>query len=116
MNAQEIGKGLVELCKAGKFSEAMEAYYSHDIVSVEPFGENREIQGIEAVRAKAEWFDSTFEVHGIEVEGPIVNEPCFLVKFNIDSTNKHTNEKSPMIEWGLYSVLDGKIVHERFFY
>jgi SnoaL-like domain len=115
MNAQEIGTGLVELCKQGKFMEAAVAYYAEDIISLEPMGDSRESQGMDAIRAKMEWFDSNFEVHGVEVDGPYVNEPCFIVKFVLDVTNKHTNVRSPMNELGLYSVHDGKIVHERFF-
>jgi SnoaL-like domain len=115
MNAQEIGNGLVELCKEGKFMEAAVAYYAEDIVSVEPMGEMRESQGMDGIRAKMEWFQSNFEVHGLEVDGPYVNEPCFIVKFNLDVTNKQTNERTPMNELGLYSVHEGKIVHERFF-
>ena len=115
MNAQEIGNGLVELCKEGKFMEAATAYYADDIVSVEPEGDSRESQGMEAIKGKMEWFDGTFEVHGVHVEGPYVNEPCFVVKFALDITNKHTNVRSTMNELGLYSGHDGKIVHERFF-
>ena len=36
MTTEEIAKGLVALCKEMKFDEAMEKYYSNDIVSIEP--------------------------------------------------------------------------------
>ena len=35
MTIDEIGTGLVALCKTGKFDDAIAAYYSDDIVSIE---------------------------------------------------------------------------------
>jgi hypothetical protein len=115
MSVHDIATGLVDLCKEGKFGEAVAAYYADDIVSVESFGEPRESQGIEAIHAKMAWWASSVEVHGITVEGPWVNEPTFIVKFVMDTTDKSTNERKTWSELALYSVHEGKIVHERFF-
>ena len=49
MNALEVGKKLVDLCKQGKNEEAIEALYSPDVVSVEagaPPGQSPETKGI----------------------------------------------------------------------
>lgn len=49
MTVGEVADNLVQLCRQGKFMEAIEALYSPDIVSVEaaaPPGGSREIRGI----------------------------------------------------------------------
>jgi hypothetical protein len=49
-----VAKGLTDLCRTGKFHEAMQAYYSPDIVSTEPMGENPTVKGMEAVAEKGQ--------------------------------------------------------------
>lgn len=115
MTIKEIADDLTALCADLRFSEAVDRHYSPDIVSVETEGEPREWKGIDAVRGKAQWFDSTFETLSCRTEGPWINEPCFIVKFSISVKNRQTGEETTMDELALYSVHDGKIVHERFF-
>lgn len=91
------------------------AYYSDDIVTVEANGEPREMKGIDACRGKAQWFEGIFETLECQVEGPWVNEPCFIAKFVMKVKNRETGEITDMTELALYSVHEGKIVHERFF-
>jgi hypothetical protein len=62
---------------------------SPDIVSIEPSappGQSREVKGIAAVKAKGEWWTANHEVHGLNVEGPLVAGPHFAVKFKMDVT------------------------------
>ena len=115
MTAQAVGEGLVAFCKEGKFGEAVTAYYSDDIVSTEAQGEDREVEGIEAVNGKMQWWMNTMTVNTAEVNGPWVNEPFFVVQFNLNVTNKESNETTDMNEFGVYEVEDGKIISERFF-
>lgn len=116
MATSDVAEGLVGLCKTGAFREAIEKYYGDDIVSVEPMGEPAEVRGLSAVLAKADWWDKSFEIHGVEVEGPYTNGEYFAVRFKLDATNKMSGERNSMDEIALYEVKDGKIVHERFLY
>ncbi|MFW5696950.1 MAG: SnoaL-like domain-containing protein [Fimbriimonadaceae bacterium] len=115
MEVKDIAHDLVALCKEGKDREVLDKYYDENIVSVEA-EEPKEFKGLEAVKGKHEWFENKFEVHGMEVEGPWVNEPYFIVKFTIDSTDKETGKRAKGSEYGVYEVKNGKIVGERFFY
>lgn len=115
MSTQEVAEGLVALCKQGKFDDASETYYSPNIVSIEPNGEPREVQGMDAVRGKMEWWNQNMEVHSVVVEGPWINEPQFAVRYEIDVTNKLTGDRETMREIAVYTVENGKIVNERFF-
>jgi ketosteroid isomerase-like protein len=119
MTTQEIADKLVHLCSQGQFHEAMEALYSPDIVSMEagaPPGGNREAKGIDAVRAKGQWWAENHTVHGVKVSGPIVAGAHFAVTFIMDVTFKPTGKDMHMEEVAVYKTADGKIVYEEFFY
>jgi ketosteroid isomerase-like protein len=118
MTTQEVADTLVKLCSVGKFDEAM-ALYSPDIVSMEagaPPGGSRESKGIDAVKAKGEWWVANHEVHSGAVEGPLVAGAHFAVTFKFDVTFKPDSRRFTMEEIAVYKVADGKIVYEEFFY
>jgi ketosteroid isomerase-like protein len=112
-----IGTRFVELCYEGKFEEAGETYWAEDVVSLEPMdGPMARLQGKDAVRKKGEWWVANHEVHSAEVHGPYVNGDQFAAHFAIDVTEKAGGQRRQMKEVGLYTVKDGKIVEERFFF
>lgn len=119
MTTKEVADKLAALCRAGKFNEAIKALYASDIVSVEaapmPDG-SRESTGLEAVVGKNEWWAANHEVHSASVEGPLVSESHFCVRFVIDITPKATGERVTLDELAVYQVANGKIVREQFFY
>ncbi len=119
MTTLEVGQKLVELCKQNKVEEAVEKLYSPHIVSVEAASMPNmpaEMKGIEAVRGKGKWWIENHEVHSSHVEGPFPNGDRFIVRFTYDVTNKPSKQRMKMDEAGLYTVKDGKIVKEEFFY
>jgi ketosteroid isomerase-like protein len=119
MTTQEVADAVVKLCSQSKFHEATEALYSSDIVSIEagaPPGASRESKGIEAIRAKGEWWTANHEVHSVKVEGPLVAGSHFAVTFKMDVTFKPESRRFVMEEIAIYKVADGKIVYEEFFY
>ena len=119
MTTQEIGQKLVDLCKQGKAMEVIDTLYSANIVSVEatpmPDG-SREVKGIGAVRGKSEWWISEHDVHSAMAEGPLVSDNRFCVRFKYDITHKKSGKRMVMDELAIYTVADGKIAREEFFY
>jgi hypothetical protein len=119
MSTAEVAKGLVELCRQGKYMGAIEKYYSDKIVSVESAeypGVPAEMSGIEAIKGKTKHFEENNEVHSAEVNGPFVGEKQFAVHFKLDVTQKPSGKRVKLDEVGLYTVENGKIVHEHFYY
>lgn len=119
MTTMEIGKKLVELCSKGQNKEAMESLYSQDIVAVEagaPAGQSREAKGLQAVLGKASWWADNHIVHSSKVEGPWPHDDRFIVRFTYDVTFKPASKRFTMEEAALYTVANGKIVREEFFY
>jgi len=114
-----IARELVALCQAGRNQEAIEKFYSPNIVSVESVGNEEmpaELRGIDAIRGKNEWWVQNNEIHSAKATGPFIGDDQFAVKFDYDTTFKPTGEHVQMTEMALYTVADGKIVHEHFFY
>ncbi len=118
MDTMEIANKLVELCRQGKNHEA-KAFYAADAVSVEAFappGAQQEAVGLEAIQAKGAWWRDNHEIHSASVTGPWPNGNRFVVGFKYDVTNKPSGQRMNMEEVGLYTVDNGKIVREEFFY
>lgn len=76
----------------------------------------REAQGLAALKAKSKWWFDNHEVHSASVTGPWPHDDRFIVGFQYDITNKPSGRRMTMDEVGLYTVKDGKIVREEFFY
>jgi ketosteroid isomerase-like protein len=118
MTTQEVANKLVELCSQNKLIEAYDLY-APNIVSMEagaPPGQSRESKGIDAVRAKGDWWVANHEVHSSTVEGPLVAGNHFAVTFKFDVTQKASGTRFRLEEVAVYKVADGKIVYEEFFY
>ncbi len=117
MNTADLAKAFTGMLKAGHHEEAAQKYNSPEIVSLEAMeGPMARVQGTAAVKAKSDWFYNAHEIHSASAEGPFVNGDQFSVLFNMDVTTKETGLRMAMQEVGLYTVQDGKIVEEKFFY
>ncbi|HEY8711481.1 MAG TPA: nuclear transport factor 2 family protein [Thermoanaerobaculia bacterium] len=122
MDTKQVGKKLVDLCRTGKNVEAINTLYSPDIVSVEARGDAQMpalMRGIDAIRKKNQWWYENHEVHSSEVRGPFPNEDRFAAQFHYEITPKSgpmKGKRMTMDEVAVYTVKDGKIVREEFFY
>lgn len=114
-----IGKKLVDYCKSGNNMKAVDELYDKNIQSHEAAsmpGMPDRMEGIDAIRKKNTEWDKSMEVHSMEVEGPFPMGDRFAVHFKYDATEKKSNKRMKMEEVALYTVRDGKIVKEEFFY
>jgi ketosteroid isomerase-like protein len=117
-----VGRKLVELCVAGKTMEAIETLYSPDIVSIEAMetpGFPKRMEGIAAIKGKNEKFYERNEVHRAEARGPWPHEDRFIVEFTYEVTSKAgpmAGKRMTLNEAALYTVKNGKITQEEFFY
>ena len=118
----DVGKKLVALCKAGKNVEAVNTLYAPNIVSVEvhsmPNMPARQ-EGIDAIRKKNEWWFREHEIHSTDSIGPFPHGDKFIAIHKIDVTAKSgpmAGKRMQAQEAALYTVKNGKIVQEEFFY
>jgi ketosteroid isomerase-like protein len=118
MNVKEIATRLTALCREGKYEAAQEELFSKDAVSVEP--ENspglQTVKGLEAIKEKGRHFQSMVEaVHSNTISDPVVAGNTFAVSMIMDVTMKGVG-RVPMEEIVVYTVQDGKVAREEFFY
>ncbi len=118
MDVREIANELVDGCRNEREAENLDRLYAADAVSVEAidFGEGREAHGVDAIRAKHDYWNSAFEVLDSKTSDPMPHGDRFAVIFEVRAKNRATGEVSDMREVGLFQVADGKIVREEFFY
>jgi hypothetical protein len=123
MSLQTVATKFVELCNQGKNFDVMETMYAPDIVSVEASGE--EVAGKRPVIDKSRRWGAVNTVNGEKVRGPFFDRADvaadrssgqFAVHFTFDVTPKSTGRRVTLEEVGLYTVEDGQITREQFFY
>ena len=97
--------------------QAIKELYDQNIVSREMPGlPNEVIKGKEAVTKKSEdWYDNVEEYHGGDISDPLVAENHFSCKMSFDCTFKGQG-RMQMEELGVFTVNNGKIVEEQFYY
>src|SRR5438132_364356 len=119
MNVKELGEKYVAFCKQGKNEACLDELFAKDCVSVEAAampGMDRVAKGLDAIREKSKRWGENHTVHKAEVFGPYPHDDRFAVRFVYDVTNKPSSKRFQMDEVGLFTVANGKIVKEEFFY
>jgi SnoaL-like domain len=121
-SAYEVGKKLVDLCNTGKSMDAISELYAQDIVSIEPHQGPEmpaKMQGIDKIIGKSEWWYKNHTIHQFKATGPYPHGDRFVVVFDVDITPKvgpMAGKRISFAEAGLYTVKNGKVAHEEFFY
>lgn len=122
MSLMNLANALVAGCRDGTETENLDALYAPDAVSAEAFDMPdvempREVQGLEAIKGKHAWWNSTMEVLEAHASDPMLHgTDRFAVIFRMKAKERASGDVMDMEEVGLYTVKDGKIVREEFFY
>ena len=118
----EVGQKLVSLCRENRNVEAVETLYAPDVVSIEARGDAhmpQRMEGADAIRGKNQWWVDNHTIHDAQVAGPFPHGERFIVHYKYDVTPKAgpmSGKRMQMEEAALYTVRDGKVVQEEFFY
>lgn len=117
MSVQEVADKLVDLCREGKHTDAINELYDDNAVNIEPQGSQAQtIEGREAIlKATEQWFSSVEEMHSGEVSDPLVAADHFACRMTYDVTYKE-HGRMVMDEIAVFGVKDGKISSAQFFY
>ncbi|MEM0907011.1 MAG: nuclear transport factor 2 family protein [Pseudomonadota bacterium] len=121
MSLREIADRLVEANRNGTVNELLNTDYAEDAVSIEAFAmdpsRGREVKGLEGIHGKQAWWNETMETHGGSVDGPYLHgDDRFAVIYEVDATNKVSQQRLALKEVAIYTVANGKIVREEFYY
>jgi hypothetical protein len=112
MSTDEVAKKVVELVRKQAWYEALDTLYDNDVVSVE--ATEPETRGKKGVRGKIDWWVNAMEVHSFNASEPFVARDRFVVQYDADVTDKSSKQRRKLSEVGVYTVKNGKIVHEEF--
>ena len=121
-DAKAVGARLIEFCRNGLNIDAISSLYSNDIISVEAVGSDEvpaEMRGIDEVVKKNKWWYASNEVHHASAEGPFPHHDRFAVIFHYETSAREGPRKGQRIKFdevAVYTVKNGKIVREEFFY
>lgn len=116
MDTKAVADAFTTLCRNGQFDAAGKQFWAPGIVSIEAMdGPMARLEGIDAVEMKAAWWYTNHEIHDVKVAGPYLNGNQFALRFSMDFTPKG-GERTQSEEVAVYTVADGKVVEERFFY
>jgi hypothetical protein len=119
MTTAEVANRFVSMFREGNPFEVMRQFYDENIVSVEAVRRKTgsfETAGKEAVIQKSADWAGAHEIHGGSIDGPFVLEDRFAVTFDFEVTPKTTGERVRVREVGVYTVVDGLVTREEFFY
>ena len=121
LSRDEIAEKLIACCRDGREAELLDTTYAADAQSVEsapnPQTGTAVTQGLDGIRAKHAWWADNFVVHSGSVDGPYPHgDDRFGVIFEMDAEEKASGTRYKMKELAVYTVADGKIVREEFFY
>ncbi|KNG92429.1 nuclear transport factor 2 family protein [Pseudaestuariivita atlantica] len=120
MTLNEIANELVAGCREGRENENLGKLYADNAVSVEAMAmgdQGPETHGLDGIRGKHAWWDSTFEVLEANISDPFPHgDDRFAVIFEVKTKEKESGRVDDMKEVAVYHIADGKIVREEFFY
>lgn len=115
MDIKTLAYKLVEMCNELKNFDVMEQMYADDIVSVEPSG--TATAGKQAVIEKSRQWAAANDIHSETVKGPFFHgRDRFATQTTFKVTRKDTGENATLDEITIYTVKDGKLIREEFYF
>ncbi|MEM9392545.1 MAG: nuclear transport factor 2 family protein [Pseudomonadota bacterium] len=118
---KDIAMAVKSANETNAIDDLMKNYYADSCVSVEatpmPGTDSAIADGVAAIKAKHDWWNSAMEFVSGTIEGPHLHgDDRFALIFKSVMREKASGNEMPMEEVALYTVKDGKIVREEFFY
>lgn len=110
-----LGETIADFVRSGQedHSPLWAQYFHPDFESVE--GDGKTWTGVAEVQAKHDEWGATTLMHSCTVDGPFCGPSGFCLHFTIDAEARDGSwPRMTMIEVGVYTVKNGKIVREEF--
>ena len=119
-NVHDVARDFTDMLRQGQFVAARERYWAADVRIIEPHdlpgGIAAEKSGIEAARAKtARWLGSR-HIHDLSIDGPFVTGNQFALVLDMMIAGQTGGAGQPFTEIAIFTVRDGRISEERYFY
>lgn len=116
----DVARDYTAMLRLGQFEAAGERYWANGVTSVEPadlkIGIPAFVSGIEAARDKARFRFGTGRIDDLGIDGPFVTGDQFALFLDMLITDPASGSAQPFTEIAIFTVRDGRIIEERFFY
>jgi SnoaL-like domain len=116
----DVARDFTAMLRLGQFEAAGEAFWADDVTSIEPRvppGSARAIAtGIAAARKKRRSRFGGGRIADLSIDGPFVTGNQFALFLDMMIAGRAGGEAQPFTEIALYTVRDGRIREERYFY
>ncbi len=114
VNLKERVGQLNEMIKQGKIMEAMNIFYSDDLVMGE--NDNPPTEGLDANLVREQDFVDNTTWYGLELRGVAVGEGITMVRWFMDFHNTHYGNRLRFNQVAVQRWRGDKIFDERFYY
>ena len=116
----DIALSYTAMLRLRQFVAAGEAFWADDVTSLEPAdlpgGVAAVASGIEATRAKYNARFGGMRIDDLSIDGPFVTGNQFALFMDMMITGGVGEASQPFAEIAVFTVLDGRISEERYFY
>lgn len=116
----QLADDFLSLIRSGQAVAAAEKYWAVDIVSIEPEDSTEHVPaivtGFDAARDKLNRWLGHSAMEELSIDGPFITGNRFALFIDMLIKRRATGEREPFSEIAIYTVRDGKIIEERYFY
>ncbi|VAW03693.1 hypothetical protein MNBD_ALPHA04-2180 [hydrothermal vent metagenome] len=116
----EIADDFTALIAAGKPQDAAEKYWATDIVCIEPDDTTEHapaiVTGFDEAHGKLTSWLGHSAMEELSIDGPFITGNRFALFIDMLIKRRATGRCEPFSEIAIYTVRDGKIIEERYFY
>ena len=118
--ADDVARDFTAMLRLGQFAAAGDAWWADDVTSIEPKdlpgGIAAVVSGIEATRSKCHIRFNAAHIDDLSIDGPFVTGNQFALFLDMMIIGGADRALGPFSEIALYTVRDGRISEERYFY
>lgn len=116
----DIARDFTAMLRAGQFEEAGERFLAADVISVEPAGSMcglpAKVYGIAAALEKNKTRVCLTRITNLDIDGPFITGDQFALFMDMVIVDRICGTRQPFTEIALYTVREGRIAEERYFY
>lgn len=116
----DVARDFTAMLRLGQFEAAGETFWSPDVTSIEPEALSDDtpaaVSGKAAARAKRCARFGTALIDELGIDGPFVTGDQFALFLDMLITDPASGQAQPFAEIAIFTVRDGRIIEERFFY
>lgn len=115
MTTESVARELIQMLKSERNIEAIRMLYDDKIDTVEA-DPTRSRKGKQTVLKSMQDFADSHDFKYTKIEGPIISGGSFALRLAFDAKNRSTGDSFSVDEIAVYTVLEGRIVREQFYY